>query len=334
MGFWLSENLIRLLYRHPDLNFDLTITDKRRPHSSSLIVPTWYSPQEVLRTMTDIELVLQKKSSHFFCDDPHVETSPLSRYLTQKGDRVPEVMHDRYAQLDAYLLSIAEHEDEFISKEKSSPQRHAEILPPNETFEQRQLFFYVNKFWPLKRRATFPIDEILSSKIGRGENLSPILSFSFEDHRASFPRQGPIENASLAALEFAFDGDERNLRDLLVHRLVYVDVCDARGLTALHMATYNIQLNIVNLLLDFGANVNQLSDEGLTPLMIAFLLYYGTNPQRTTNLALEHVDPPLPPPRVLPENEGLTKGKSIVEEEKVETTKIEEMPKRSKNDVR
>ena len=177
VGLWLSENLIRLLYRHPDLNFDLIITDKRRPHSSSLIIPSWYSPQEMLRTMTDIELVSQKKSSKFFCDDLQLENSPLSRYLIDNTDRIQEVMHDRYAQLDAYLLSIAEHEKDFISKEKTSQQRHVDILPPNETFEQRQLYFYVNKFWPLKQRATFPIDEILSSNFKINEFDRFILLF-------------------------------------------------------------------------------------------------------------------------------------------------------------
>lgn len=165
VGLWLSENLIRLLYRHPDLNLDINVTDKRTLHSSSLIAPSWYSPQEILRTMTDIELVLQKKSSNLFCHDLQSDSSPLSRYLLHKTDHIQAVMHDRYAQLDAYLMSINEHEEELISKEKSLQQRQVEILPPNETFEQRQLYSYVNKFWPFKQRATFPIDEILSSNL-------------------------------------------------------------------------------------------------------------------------------------------------------------------------
>jgi ankyrin repeat protein len=85
-----------------------------------------------------------------------------------------------------------------------------------------------------------------------------------------------------------------------MHHQVYVDVCDSRGLTALHFATYNVHINVVNVLLDFGANVNQFSDDGLTPLAIAFLLYYGNNPQQTINSALEHSDPVLLNPRSAP----------------------------------
>jgi hypothetical protein len=85
-----------------------------------------------------------------------------------------------------------------------------------------------------------------------------------------------------------------------MRRHAYVDVCDSRGLTALHFATYNVHINVVNILLDFGANVNQLSDDGLTPLAVAFLLYYGNDPQQTVNTALEHFDPVLLIPRPTP----------------------------------
>lgn len=78
-----------------------------------------------------------------------------------------------------------------------------------------------------------------------------------------------------------------------MYQRVYADVSDACGFTALHFATYTVNVPVVNLLLDFGANVNQLTDDGLTPLTIAFLLYYGNDPLLTKNLALEHADPVL-----------------------------------------
>ena len=117
------------------------------------------------------------------------------------------------------------------------------------------------------------------------------------DIRSSFPSPGPLENASLRLFESSFHGHEKDVRDLLNQRLVYVDVCDCQGLTSLHFATYNAHLNIINLLLDFGGNVNQLSDDGLTPLGLAFLLYYGNNLYQTVNIAFEHSDPIILNPR-------------------------------------
>ncbi|CAF1009149.1 unnamed protein product [Rotaria sordida] len=271
VGFWLSEHLVRLLYPHPMLNFDIHITDKKPPSDSSCIIPSWYSPQELLSTSIDLDSILKKKSSALFCQNIEDENSSLTRYIIEHSDRLDEAMHERYTQVDAYLESL--NNDNDILKEKISNERIADISLPNETYEQRQLYYYTNKFWPLKQRATFSIDEILSNT------------------RSSFPNSGPLENSSLSLFESAFNGEIKTVRDLLMHRQVYVDVCDSRGLTALHFATYNIHINVVNLLLDFGANVNQLSDDGLTSLTIAFLLYYGNDPQQTINIALEHVDP-------------------------------------------
>lgn len=101
-------------------------------------------------------------------------------------------------------------------------------------------------------------------------------------------------------MELAFQGQSKGVRDLLMQRRVYVDVCDSHGLTSLHFSTYNVHVKTVNILLDFGANVNQVSDDGLTALSIAFLLYYGNNPQQTINTALEHADPMLIVPRSTP----------------------------------
>ena len=133
----------------------------------------------------------------------------------------------------------------------------------------------------------------------------------------------------MTLLEAAFTGDESTVRDLLLHRLAYVDVCDSRGLTALHSATYSLHLNLMNILLDAGCDVNQFSDEGLTSLALAFLLYYGNNPQETSNLALEHTDPPLPRSRLSLEGEN-DEPETLAAA--VETIQIEEIPPQSNED--
>jgi hypothetical protein len=122
----------------------------------------------------------------------------------------------------------------------------------------------------------------------------------FLDTRSTFPNPGPLENSALTLLQLAFNGEKKAVRDLLLRRQAYVDVCDSRGLTALYFATYNVHINVVNILLDFGANVNQLSDDGLTSLAIAFLLCYGNDPQQTINTALEHTDLVILNPKPVP----------------------------------
>ncbi|CAF4606065.1 unnamed protein product [Rotaria sp. Silwood1] len=279
VGLWLNEDLIRLLYSHPKLTLDIHITDKKSLRSSSPMIPSWYSPQELLSTVSDLDFILKKKSPTLFCNNIQDENSLLTRYIIEHAERVQEAMQDKREQLDAYLSSIYEKNDEQILKEKVFKERTPDVLPPNETFEQRQLYYYANKFWPFKQRASFPIDDIFSNK------------------RSSFPNPGPLENASLNLFELSFNGQEKDVRNLLMQRLAYVDVCDSHGLTSLHFATYNAHISVVNVLLDFGANVNQLSDDGLTPLALAFLLYYGNDPQQTINTALEHTDPIIVNPR-------------------------------------
>ncbi|CAF4138549.1 unnamed protein product [Rotaria socialis] len=273
VGLWLNEDLVRLLYSHPKLTLDVQITDKKSLHSSSLVIPSWYSPQELLTNVSDFSFLLKKQSSTLFCNDIQNENSILTQYIIEHGDRVQIVLQDKREQLDAYLSSIYEKNNEEIMKEKVVKERTPDIVPPNETHEQRKLYYYANKFWPFKQRASFPIDDI------------------FSNNRTSFPNPGPLENASLDLFELSFNGQEKDVRYLLMQRLAYVDVCDSHGLTALHFATYNTHINVVNVLLDFGANVNQISDDGLTPLALAFLLYYGNNPSETINTALEHTDP-------------------------------------------
>lgn len=115
------------------------------------------------------------------------------------------------------------------------------------------------------------------------------------DTRSAFPGAGPLETASLSLFDLSFHGDTKAVRELLMRRAVYVDVCDSHGFTALHFATYNVHIHVVNLLLDFGANVNQVTDDSLSALAIAFLLYYGNDPLLTVNTALEHADPVVLP---------------------------------------
>jgi hypothetical protein len=104
---------------------------------------------------------LKTKPSTLFCKSIQGENSLLTRYLIDHSDPVEKAMHEKHAQLDAYLQSLIGEE---TVTEKIFNEKTVDILLPNETYEQRQLYYSTNKFWPLKQRATFPVDDIVSSK--------------------------------------------------------------------------------------------------------------------------------------------------------------------------
>ena len=157
VGFWLSEDLVRLLYPHPTLHMDIEITDRKPSIDSNQFIPSWYSPEELLSLAGDNDFILRKKNVGLFCHNLEDENSFLANYLIDHSHRIDEVMQGKRAQLDAYLSSIH-------PGEKFDNERMPDIFSPNQTFEQRQLFDYVNKFWPLKQRASFSIEELLSSE--------------------------------------------------------------------------------------------------------------------------------------------------------------------------
>ncbi|CAF1532005.1 unnamed protein product, partial [Adineta ricciae] len=302
VGLWLSEDLIRLLYPHPKLSIDIHITEKKTSTLPSTRSSAWCSPEEFFLNLTDFHFLLYKKSPLRLFQQISNEKSFITRFVSEHTESVNEALLGKRNEFEAYLSSI----DENLSKLNN---QIANISSPNQTYEQQKLYDYLNKFWPLKQRASFPIDDILSNT------------------RSSFPNPGPLENASLNLFELSYYGYEKDVRHLLMQRLVYVDVCDSHGLTALHFATYQLHINIINTLLDFGANVNQLSDEHFTPLMIAFLLYYGNDYLQTVNLALEHKDPPIPNPRVLlsKDKNGLTILKQETPTEMIDEVKLPEV---------
>jgi len=88
---------------------------------------------------------------------------------------------------------------------------------------------------------------------------------------------GNLETASQALLLAALKGDNAATVYLLQHTCVRPDVADFNGLTPLIAASVFCKTKIVNILLDNGANVNQLTDSGVSALVACHLhLYFNS----------------------------------------------------------
>ncbi|KAM9316449.1 ankyrin repeat and MYND domain-containing protein 1 [Gastrophryne carolinensis] len=96
--------------------------------------------------------------------------------------------------------------------------------------------------------------------------------------RAKFGPKGPREQVAEQLIVAAGHGDYEKVSTILRHDLAHVDVSDSSGLTALHAAAVNGHNNVINLLLDNGADVNKSNDEGLSALSLCLMLFYGSKP--------------------------------------------------------
>lgn len=67
-------------------------------------------------------------------------------------------------------------------------------------------------------------------------------------------------------------GNEVKLKELVAHFKEFIDSHDGEGNTLLIIAVINVQVNIVKMLLDEGADVNAPDTRGMTALHYAGLL--------------------------------------------------------------
>ncbi|CAH2246628.1 ankyrin repeat and MYND domain-containing 1-like [Pelobates cultripes] len=93
--------------------------------------------------------------------------------------------------------------------------------------------------------------------------------------RERFGTKGPRELTAERLIRKAAEGDYETVYNILRHDLAHVDVSDFNGNTALHAATVNGHNNIINLLLDNGADVSKCNDEGVTALSLCMMIFYN-----------------------------------------------------------
>ncbi|XP_048019884.1 ankyrin repeat and MYND domain-containing protein 1 isoform X1 [Megalobrama amblycephala] len=93
-------------------------------------------------------------------------------------------------------------------------------------------------------------------------------------NRTQFGPKGPLELNSEKLIKEASHGECRNVYRILRDGKVHPDVSDAQGHTALIAATVHCHDDVIHMLLDSGADVNKLNDEGMSALAVCNVLYY------------------------------------------------------------
>uniref|UniRef100_UPI00398F5E5E ankyrin repeat and MYND domain-containing protein 1 n=1 Tax=Pristiophorus japonicus TaxID=55135 RepID=UPI00398F5E5E len=105
-------------------------------------------------------------------------------------------------------------------------------------------------------------------------NLPWDVAAVIDGRRKGFGPKGPLECTSERLIIAAGAGDYKSVHKILNTNLVSADVADVQGHMSLIGATVVCSKDIVNLLLDNGANVNKLNDEGVSALNCCNTLYY------------------------------------------------------------
>ncbi|XP_078310811.1 ankyrin repeat and MYND domain-containing protein 1-like isoform X2 [Crassostrea virginica] len=136
----------------------------------------------------------------------------------------------------------------------------------------------------------------IQKHVHRHRNREKSMSFSVQElmkgsRSGKFQKRGPLETASEELIMAATEGDVKKVEDLLTSGKVHPDVADKNGHTALIGASVNWQTDVINVLLNNGANVNQLNDEGCSALSAGTIFFYPVEGFRY-NIAERYLDAP------------------------------------------
>uniref|UniRef100_A0A3P9CFN5 Ankyrin repeat and MYND domain-containing protein 1 n=1 Tax=Maylandia zebra TaxID=106582 RepID=A0A3P9CFN5_9CICH len=103
-----------------------------------------------------------------------------------------------------------------------------------------------------------------------GWDTAAVLSMN----RDSFGPKGPLEVSSELLIQHSSKGDLHAVSQILRTGLVYPDVADSHGHTALIAATVNCHNDVIHLLLDMGVDIDKMNCEGMSALAVCHVLYY------------------------------------------------------------
>ncbi|XP_028611172.1 ankyrin repeat and MYND domain-containing protein 1 [Grammomys surdaster] len=245
VGLWFREYLLKLCTRVPSSfslinypEFMAFLTSSRRRIS--------------LSDEEKVELGLSEEQDPFFYD--------YKQYLLNDDLKLPPEMHI-YSTDNSHLPMT-----DSLRKELDGHIFMNEIPP---FIEDEEPWLITNET-PLLVKIQKQTYKFRNKDAHTSWNIAAIL----EGNRSKFGPSGPKEQISKKMIMKAEEGDYNWIFGILRDNLACADVADSKGYTVLAAAAMHSHLNIVNLLLDYGADVNKRSDEGVTPLSMCFLQYY------------------------------------------------------------
>uniref|UniRef100_A0A8C4RSB3 MYND-type domain-containing protein n=1 Tax=Erpetoichthys calabaricus TaxID=27687 RepID=A0A8C4RSB3_ERPCA len=124
-------------------------------------------------------------------------------------------------------------------------------------------FTYGHELWVVTERARLVAGLSLRDRLNW--DIVPILN----GNRDPFGPKGPIELNSEQLILASSSGNSQNVYKILSSGLAHPDVSDVNGHIALIGAS-----DVINLLLDSGADVNKMNNEGLSAFAACNVLYY------------------------------------------------------------
>ncbi|KAM7409227.1 hypothetical protein PAMA_000947 [Pampus argenteus] len=199
----------------------------------------------------------------------------------------PAVATESLSQADAYRHLLSN--EDFVlppGMESYSTDSDHLPLPPGRRRELEQHFF--GKLWEPDTQlyqgydrdplSTLPLETRMLAHIHKhrlqAENLDWDIAAVLSLNRDSFGPKGPLEVSSELLLQQASRGGLQVVSQLLQMGFVHPDVADSQGHTALIAASVNCHNDVIQLLLDMGADIDKLNCEGMSALAVCHVLYY------------------------------------------------------------
>ncbi|GAA6230276.1 ankyrin repeat and MYND domain-containing protein 1 isoform X1 [Lates japonicus] len=225
--------------------------------------------------------------------DPAATTDPLIQPLVLFSSLQTEARTHSEVHIDGDLLS----DENFIhppGMESYSTDGDHLPLPPGRRRELDQRFY--GELWepdvcphqgyerdPL---STLPLQARMEAHIHKhrlqAENVGWDVAAVLSLNRESFGPKGPLEVSSERLIQHASHGELQAVSQILQSGLVHADIADSKGHTAVIAATVNCHNDVIQLLLDMGADIDKLNCEGMSALAVCHVLYYPFQSLHTT----------------------------------------------------